>query len=50
MAIKVRKLLHAGVRIGPTEEDVMKAHDFYAGLLSLQHDGGPPYIPTIPIF
>ena len=50
MAIKIRKLLHAGVRIGPTEEDVVKAHDFYAGLLGLQHDGGRPHIPTIPGF
>ena len=50
MTIKVRKLLHAGVRIGPTEEDVAKAHDFYAGLLGLQHDDGRPHIPTIPGF
>ena len=50
MGIEITKLLHAGVRIGPSDEDVAKAADFYEGLLGLEHDGARPHIPTVPGF
>ena len=50
MAIKVTGLMHAGVRIGPSDEDIEKANDFYSGLLGLERDTGRPHIPTIPGF
>lgn len=50
MAIEITQLLHAGVRIGPKDDDVAKATDFYGGLLGLQRDGERPDIPTIPGF
>jgi len=48
MAIKITKLLHAGVRVGPGDENVKKALDFYGGLLGLQSDEYRPYVPGIP--
>lgn len=50
MGIEITQLLHAGVRIGPGDEDVARATDFYGGLLGLQRDGERPHIPTIPGF
>ena len=38
MPIRITKLLHAGVRVGPGDENVKKALDFYEGLLGLQRD------------
>lgn len=50
MTIEVTHLMHAGIRIGPTEDDVEKANRFYGGLLGLQRDGERPHIPSIPGF
>ena len=50
MTIKVTAFLHAGVRIGPTEEDAAKAKAFYQGLLGMETDGNRPYIEGIPGF
>lgn len=50
MTIEVLGLLHAGVRVGPTEEDVARAREFYAGLLGLEVDGERPEIKGIPGF
>lgn len=50
MTIKVTGFLHAGVRIGPTEEDAKTAKDFYESLLGLDTDGERPYIEGIPGF
>ena len=50
MTINVTGFLHAGVRIGPTEEDAAKAKQFYEGLLGLDTDGNRPYIEGIPGF
>ena len=38
MPIKITKLLHAGVRVGPGDENVKKALDFYGGLRHLLLD------------
>jgi catechol 2,3-dioxygenase-like lactoylglutathione lyase family enzyme len=48
MPIKITKILHAGVRVGPGDENVKKALDFYGGLLGLQADEYRPHIPGIP--
>ena len=48
MAIRITKLLHAGVRVGPGDENVKKALDFYEGLLGLQRDEYRPYVPGVP--
>lgn len=48
MAIRITKLLHAGVRVGPGDENVKKALDFYEGLLGLERDQYRPYVPGIP--
>lgn len=50
MPIKITKLLHAGVRVGPGEANVRKALDFYNGLLGLERDVHRPQIPGIPGF
>ena len=42
--------MHAGIRIGPTEDDAATAKTFYEGLLGLQTDGERPYIEGIPGF
>ena len=47
MAVKVLELHHHGIRIGPSPEDVKKAHDFYGGVLGLSADPGRPHIPSI---
>ena len=36
MAVKVLELHHHGIRIGPSAEDVKKAHDFYSGVLGFE--------------
>jgi len=48
MPIRITKLLHAGVRVGPGDENVKKALDFYEGLLGLQRDEYRPYVPGVP--
>ncbi len=50
MTINVTGFLHAGVRIGPTEEDATTAKNFYQDLLGLDTDGNRPYIEGIPGF
>lgn len=50
MAIKILGLIHAGIRIGPSEHDVEKAKSFYGDLLGLEIDETRPMIPTIPGF
>ena len=50
MTIEVTGLMHAGIRIGPTEEDAATAKAFYADLLGLETDGNRPYIEGIPGF
>ncbi len=50
MPIRITKLLHAGVRVGPGDENVKKAQDFYGDLLGLQRDVERPHIPGIPGF
>ncbi len=48
MPIRITKLLHAGVRVGPGDDNVKKALDFYGGLLGLEADRHRPFIPGIP--
>ena len=48
MPIRITKLLHAGVRVGPGDENVKKALDFYEGLLGLQRDEYRPYVAGVP--
>ena len=50
MAIEILGLMHAGVRVGSSEDDVAKARDFYAGLLGLEVDENRPEIKGIPGF
>src|SRR3989442_12096185 len=47
MAVKVLELHHHGIRVGPSEAEVRKAHDFYSNVLGLSRDPGRPVIPTI---
>lgn len=48
MPIRITKLLHAGVRVGPGDDNVKKALDFYEGLLGLERDQDRPYVPGVP--
>src|ERR1041384_4730839 len=48
MPIKITKLLHAGVRVGPGDDNVKKALDFYEGLLGLERDRYRPHVPGVP--
>jgi catechol 2,3-dioxygenase-like lactoylglutathione lyase family enzyme len=48
MPIKITTLLHAGVRVGPGDENAKKALDFYEGLLGLQRDAYRPYVAGVP--
>jgi len=47
MAVKVLELHHHGIRVGPSQEEVAKAREFYGDVLGLDHDPGRPHIPTI---
>jgi catechol 2,3-dioxygenase-like lactoylglutathione lyase family enzyme len=47
MAITVLELHHHGIRVGPSPDEIKKAHDFYHGVLGLDADPGRPHIPTI---
>jgi len=48
MPIRITKLLHAGVRVGPSDADVKEALDFYEGLLGLERDQYRPHVPGVP--
>ncbi len=50
MAIKILRLLHAGVRIPPGDEDVAMARAVYGDLLGLEFDEGRGHIADIPGF
>ena len=50
MALKVTGLMHAGLRVGPSQEDLAKAEAFYNDLLGLNNDENRPNIPGIPGF
>lgn len=49
MTIEVTGLMHAGIRIGPTEEDAATAKAFYADLLGLETDGNRPISRESPV-
>jgi len=50
MTIEILGLMHAGVRVGKSEEDIAKAKNFYQDLLGLEVDGERPEIKGIPGF
>lgn len=50
MAIQVTALMHAGLRVGRSDEDIAKAKAFYQDMLGLETDGDRPEIPGIPGF
>lgn len=50
MALKITGLMHTGLRIGPSDEDIAKAEAFYGDLLGLKNDEKRPNIPGIPGF
>ena len=50
MPIKVLELHHHGIRIGPSDEAVEQARQFYGDVLGLETDSGRPDIPGIPGF
>ena len=50
MTIKIKKLLHVGVRVSPDEDSIKKASLFYSDLLGLQQDTKRPDIQGIPGF
>lgn len=50
MGIKVTALMHAGVRVGPSDDDIAKAKAFYQDMLGLETDGNRPVIQGIPGF
>ena len=50
MTIKIKKLLHIGVRVDPDENSINEANAFYADVLGLQIDTQRPEIKGIPGF
>ena len=50
MALKIVGLMHAWLRVGPSDEDLAKAEAFYGDLLGLRNDETRPHIPGIPGF
>ena len=50
MAIKIKKLLHIGVRVDPDENSINEANAFYSDVLGLQIDTQRPEITGIPSF
>lgn len=50
MGIKVTALMHAGVRVSPADDDIVKAKAFYQDLLGLKTDPNRPVIKGIPGF
>ena len=50
MTIKIKKLLHFGVRVDPYENSINEANAFYSDVLGLQIDTQRPEITGIPSF
>ena len=50
MTIKIKKLLHIGVRVDPDEKSLNEANAFYSDVLGLQIDTQRPEITGIPGF
>ena len=50
MTIKIKKLLHIGVRVDPDENSINEANAFYSDVLGLQIDTQRPEIKGIPGF
>ena len=50
MTIKIKKLLHIGVRVDPDENSINEANAFYSDVLGLQIDTQRPEITGIPGF
>ena len=50
MTIKIKKLLHIGVRVDPDENSINEANPFYSDVLGLQIDTQRPEITGIPGF
>ena len=50
MTIKIKKLLHIGVRVDPDENSITEANAFYSDVLGLQIDTQRPEITGIPGF
>ena len=50
MTIKIKKLLHIGVRVDPDENSINEANAFYSDVLGLQIDTQRPEIKGIPSF
>jgi catechol 2,3-dioxygenase-like lactoylglutathione lyase family enzyme len=50
MTIKIKKLLHIGVRVDPDENSINEANAFYSDVLGLQIDTQRPKITGIPGF
>ena len=50
MPIEITSFLHAGIRVGPSEDEQAAAKAFYAGLLGLETDDKRPDIKGIPGF
>lgn len=50
MAIQVTALMHAGLRVGRSDDDIAKAKAFYQDMLGLETDANRPEIPGIPGF
>ena len=50
MTIKIKNLLHIGVRSDPDENSIKEANTFYSDLLGLQIDTQRPEINGIPGF
>ena len=50
MTIKIKKLLHIGIRVDPDENSITEANTFYSDVLGLQIDTQRPEITGIPGF
>ena len=50
MAIEIVSLMHAGVRVGHSPEEIAKAKEFYGGILGLETDSQRPHIAASPGF
>ena len=50
MTIKIKKLLHIGVRVDPDENSINEANAFYSDVLGLHIDNQRPEITGIPGF
>jgi len=50
MTIKIKKLLHIGIRVDPDDNSITEANTFYSDVLGLQIDTQRPEITGIPGF